>query len=115
MSDGYYAGGGGYYFMPENYPEPKPKKQDTIGLADAITKSILSAGLDRGIGTNYIIFAYIMCVVFASASLLKNISGRIDLHRKLFCSMQLVSSIFTLAIIISSFGHVGAYMTEFSR
>lgn len=115
MSDGYYAGSGGYYFMPENYPEPKPKKQDTIGLADAIAKSILSAGLDRGVGTNYLFFAYIMCAGFASASPLINISGRIDLHRKLFCSMQLVSYISTLPIIISSFGRVGAYITEYSR
>lgn len=62
MSDGYFAGsGGGYYPMWENYPmfQSRPKKQDTIGLADAITKSILS-------------------------------TGRIDLQRKLFCSMQLI-------------------------
>ncbi|XP_042028453.1 actin-related protein 9-like isoform X1 [Salvia splendens] len=61
MSDGYFPGSGGYYPMWENYPvfQSKPKKQDTIGLADAITKSILS-------------------------------TGRIDLQRKLFCSMQLI-------------------------
>ncbi|KAL8048121.1 hypothetical protein ABFS82_07G042800 [Erythranthe guttata] len=62
MSDGYLAGGAsGFYPMWENYPifQSKPKKQDTIGLADAIAKSILSA-------------------------------GRIDLQRKLFCSMQLI-------------------------
>lgn len=48
MSDGYFAGsGGGYYPMWENYPmfQSRPKKQDTIGLADAITKSILSTGI----------------------------------------------------------------------
>ncbi|KAL6532407.1 Actin-like protein arp9 [Orobanche gracilis] len=60
ISDGYLSSSGGFYPMWENYPtfQPKPKKQDNIGLADAITKSILSA-------------------------------GRIDLQRRLFCSMQL--------------------------
>lgn len=48
ISDGYYAGSGGFFPMWENYPifQAKPKKQDSIGLADAITKSILSTGID---------------------------------------------------------------------
>ncbi|XP_059274854.1 actin-related protein 9 isoform X2 [Lycium ferocissimum] len=53
--------GGGAYPMWESYPifQTKPKKEDIIGLAEAITKSIL-------------------------------LTGRIDLQRKLFCSMQLI-------------------------
>lgn len=53
--------GGGAYPMWESYPvfQTKPKKEDVIGLAEAITKSIL-------------------------------LTGRIDLQRKLFCSMQLI-------------------------
>ncbi|GFP95906.1 actin-related protein 9 [Phtheirospermum japonicum] len=64
MSDGYFQASGGFYPMWENYPvfQPKPKKQDNIGLADAITKSIMS-------------------------------TGRIDLQRKLFCSMQLIGGV----------------------
>ncbi|XP_055813660.1 actin-related protein 9 isoform X1 [Solanum dulcamara] len=52
---------GGAYPMWESYPifQTKPKKEDIIGLAEAITKSIL-------------------------------LTGRIDLQRKLFCSMQLI-------------------------
>lgn len=73
MSDAYYSGGGGYFPMWENYPvfHTKPKKQDCIGLADAITKSILS-------------------------------TGRIDLQRKLFCSMQLVGGVALTAGLISA-------------
>ncbi|KAL2463667.1 Actin-related protein 9 [Forsythia ovata] len=61
VSDGYFPGSSGYFPMWENYPifQTKPKKEDNIGLADAITKSIL-------------------------------LTGRIDLQRKLFCSMQLI-------------------------
>ncbi|TMW88728.1 hypothetical protein EJD97_018189 [Solanum chilense] len=53
--------GGGAYPMWESYPvfQTKPKKEDIIGLAEAITKSIL-------------------------------LTGRIELQRKLFCSMQLI-------------------------
>lgn len=59
MTDGYYAGSGGYYSLWENDPvlQSIPKKQDTIGLADAITKSILSA-----IGTRYM-FLLILCAL----------------------------------------------------
>ncbi|XP_022875064.1 actin-related protein 9 [Olea europaea var. sylvestris] len=64
MSDGNFPGSSGYFPMWENYPifQTKPKKEDNIGLADAITKSILS-------------------------------TGRIDLQRKLFCSMQLIGGV----------------------
>ncbi|CAN4120481.1 unnamed protein product [Withania somnifera] len=53
--------GGGAYPMWESFPifQSKPKKEDIIGLAEAITKSIL-------------------------------LTGRINLQRKLFCSMQLI-------------------------
>ncbi|XP_009803147.1 actin-related protein 9 isoform X1 [Nicotiana sylvestris] len=53
--------GGSAFPMWESYPifQTKPKKEDNIGLAEAITKSIL-------------------------------LTGRIDLQRKLFCSMQLI-------------------------
>ncbi|EPS58121.1 hypothetical protein M569_16695, partial [Genlisea aurea] len=59
--EGYFAGGGGGFFpMWDTYPifQSKPKRQDSIGLAEAITKSILS-------------------------------TGRGELQRKLFCSIQL--------------------------
>lgn len=56
ISDGYLAGGSGFFPMWESYPifQSKPKKQDTIGLADAITKSILSTGM------SFINFWYLM-------------------------------------------------------
>lgn len=46
MTDGYFPGSSGVYPMWDNYPEfrSKPKKQDIFGLADAITKSIMSTG-----------------------------------------------------------------------
>ncbi|KAL6519926.1 Actin-like protein arp9 [Orobanche minor] len=73
ISDGYFPSSGGFYPMWENYPtfQSKPKKQDNIGLADAITKSILSA-------------------------------GRIDLQRKLFCSMQLIGGVALTEGLISA-------------
>ncbi|KAL2469752.1 Actin-related protein 9 [Abeliophyllum distichum] len=63
-SDGYFPGSSGYFPMWDNYPifQTRPKKEENIGLADAITKSILS-------------------------------TGRIDLQRKLFCSMQLIGGV----------------------
>ncbi|XP_028052841.1 uncharacterized protein LOC114257279 isoform X1 [Camellia sinensis] len=62
MSDGLYSSINGGFPMWDSYSffQSKPKKEDCIGLAEAITKSILS-------------------------------TGRIDLQRKLFCSIQLVS------------------------
>ncbi|KAG5554430.1 hypothetical protein RHGRI_012083 [Rhododendron griersonianum] len=62
LSDGFYPSLNGGFPMWDSYPsfQTKPKKEDNIGLAEAITKSILS-------------------------------TGRIDLQRKLFCSIQLVS------------------------
>lgn len=64
MSDGFFPGISGGLPMWDSYPvfQNKPKKEDNIGLADAITKSILS-------------------------------TGRIDLQRKLFCSMQLIGGV----------------------
>ncbi|KAJ0672921.1 putative ATPase, nucleotide binding domain-containing protein [Helianthus annuus] len=63
------------------------KKEDNIGLADAITKSILS-------------------------------TGRIDLHRKLFCSMQLIGGVALTAGLISAveerFEIVAFYSQDFS-
>ncbi|XP_055960527.1 actin-related protein 9 isoform X2 [Mercurialis annua] len=63
MSDGLYPGFNGLP-MWDNYPvfASKPKKEEKIGLAEAITNSILS-------------------------------TGRIDLKRKLFCSIQLIGGV----------------------
>ncbi|CAK9165455.1 unnamed protein product [Ilex paraguariensis] len=64
ISDGFFPGVGGGLPIWESYPvfQTKPKKEDNIGLAEAITKSILS-------------------------------TGRIDLQRKLFCSIQLIGGV----------------------
>lgn len=64
ISDGLYPGMSGGLQMWDSYPifQNQPKKEDNIGLAEAITKSILS-------------------------------TGRIDLQRKLFCSMQLIGGV----------------------
>ncbi|KAL5981376.1 Actin-like protein arp9 [Asimina triloba] len=64
MPDGFYLGVNGGVTMWESYPvfATKPKKEENLGLAEAITKSILSA-------------------------------GRIDLQRKLFCSIQLIGGV----------------------
>lgn len=64
MSDGLFYGINPAMHMWESYPvlTTKPKKEEGLGLAEAITKSILS-------------------------------SGRIDLQRKLFCSIQLVGGV----------------------
>lgn len=61
MSDGLFPGINVGYPMWESYPifSSKPKKEEKVGLAEAITSSILS-------------------------------TGRIDLQRKLFCSIQLI-------------------------
>ncbi|KAJ6890486.1 hypothetical protein NC651_024097 [Populus alba x Populus x berolinensis] len=61
MSDGLFPGINVGYPMWESYPifPSKPKKEEKVGLAEAITSSILS-------------------------------TGRIDLQRKLFCSIQLI-------------------------
>lgn len=47
MSDGFFPGISGGLPMWDSYPvfQNKPKKEDNIGLADAITKSILSTGI----------------------------------------------------------------------
>lgn len=46
MSDGMYYGGNGGLNMWENYPvfPTRLKKDDNLGLADAVTSSILSTG-----------------------------------------------------------------------
>ncbi|KAM7488285.1 hypothetical protein LguiB_025769 [Lonicera macranthoides] len=64
MSDSLFPGISGGLPMWDTYQifQNKPKKEDNIGLAEAITKSILS-------------------------------TGRIDLQRKLFCSMQLIGGV----------------------
>lgn len=64
MSDGMYYGGNGGLNTWENYSvfPTRLKKDDNLGLADAITSSILS-------------------------------TGRIDLQRKLFCSIQLIGGV----------------------
>ncbi|KAE8717649.1 hypothetical protein F3Y22_tig00110044pilonHSYRG00340 [Hibiscus syriacus] len=64
MPDGLYPSGNAGLQMWDNYPffPMKPKKEEKVGLAEAITSSILS-------------------------------TGRIDLHRKLFCSIQLIGGV----------------------
>ncbi|KAJ7979905.1 actin-related protein 9 [Quillaja saponaria] len=64
ISDGIYPGVNVGLPMWENYPvfSTKSKKEEVVGLAEAITSSILSA-------------------------------GRIDLQRKLFCSIQLIGGV----------------------
>ncbi|XP_027116482.1 actin-related protein 9 isoform X1 [Coffea eugenioides] len=63
-TEGFFPSGASAFPMWESYPifQARPKKEDNIGLAEAITKSILS-------------------------------TGRIDLQRKLFCSMQLIGGV----------------------
>ncbi|KAL3506082.1 hypothetical protein ACH5RR_031464 [Cinchona calisaya] len=63
-TEGFYPGTTAGFPMWESYPvfQARLKKEDNIGLAEAITKSILS-------------------------------TGRIDLQRKLFCSMQLIGGV----------------------
>ncbi|KAK5805076.1 actin-related protein 9 [Gossypium arboreum] len=64
MPDGLYPGNNVGLQMWDNYPfvSMKPKKEEKVGLAEAITSSILS-------------------------------TGRIDLQRKLFCSIQLIGGV----------------------
>ncbi|XP_057959859.1 actin-related protein 9 [Malania oleifera] len=64
LSDSFYPGVNSGFPMWESYPvfQTKPKKEDIVGLAEAITSSILS-------------------------------TGRIDLQRKLFCSIQLIGGV----------------------
>ncbi|XP_068645784.1 actin-related protein 9 isoform X2 [Aristolochia californica] len=64
VSDGFYANVNGGLNMWESYPvfPSRLKREDNLGLAEAITSSILS-------------------------------TGRIDLKRKLFCSIQLIGGV----------------------
>lgn len=73
MSDGFYPVYSGGFSMWDSYPmfQSRPKKEDSIGLAEAITKSILS-------------------------------TGRIDLQRKLFCSIQLIGGVALTTSLISA-------------
>ncbi|XAR49001.1 hypothetical protein NMG60_11032011 [Bertholletia excelsa] len=73
MVDGLYSGFTSGFPMWDSYPsfQSKPKKEDNIGLAEAITKSILS-------------------------------TGRIDLKRKLFCSIQLIGGVALTSGLISA-------------
>ncbi|XP_028093286.1 actin-related protein 9-like [Camellia sinensis] len=73
MSDGSYSSLNSGFPMWDSYSffQTKPKKEDCIGLAEAITKSILS-------------------------------TGRIDLQRKLFCSIQLFGGVALTAGLISA-------------
>ncbi|MFS7926026.1 hypothetical protein Hanom_Chr04g00292121 [Helianthus anomalus] len=76
--------------MWDNYPymSNQQKKEDNIGLAEAITKSILSTGNYRPL---ILLIRITSCYIFAHFSFDLQCTGRIDLQRKLFCSMQLVS------------------------
>ncbi|KAL9401381.1 hypothetical protein Peur_005230 [Populus x canadensis] len=71
MSDGLFPGISVGYPMWESYPifSSKPKKEEKVGLAEAITSSILS-------------------------------TGRIDLQRKLFSSIQLIGGVALTAGVI---------------
>ncbi|XP_057489002.1 actin-related protein 9 isoform X1 [Actinidia eriantha] len=73
MSEPLYPSLNGGFSMWESYPyfQTKPKKEDNIGLAEAVTKSILS-------------------------------TGRVDLQRKLFCSIQLIGGVALTAGLISA-------------
>ncbi|WJZ87271.1 hypothetical protein VitviT2T_006667 [Vitis vinifera] len=73
MSDGLFAGVNGGLSMWDNFPvfPTKPKREEKVGLAEAITSSILS-------------------------------TGRIDLQRKLFCSMQLIGGVALTSGLISA-------------
>ncbi|KAK9288056.1 hypothetical protein L1049_016502 [Liquidambar formosana] len=73
MSDGLFPGINGGLQMWESYPffTTKPKKEEKVGLAEAITSSILS-------------------------------TGRIDLQRKLFCSIQLIGGVALTSGLISA-------------
>lgn len=89
--------GGGAYPMWESYPifQTKPKKEDIIGLAEAITKSILLTGDNCNLFYNLVEFEYTL-----SEPCFIQLTGRIDLQRKLFCSMQLVSYLDIQPIVI---------------
>lgn len=76
--------------MWESYPvySTKPKKEENLGLAEAITNCILSTGNFFGITFLHFIYREFKALV---SSFLLVFTGRIDIQRKLFCSIQLVS------------------------
>ncbi|CAI9118234.1 OLC1v1019773C1 [Oldenlandia corymbosa var. corymbosa] len=71
--EGFFPGSTGSYPMWDSYPifQARPNREDSIGLAEAITKSILS-------------------------------TGRIDLQRKLFLSMQLIGGVALTSGLVSA-------------
>lgn len=74
--------------MWDSYPvfATRPKKEEKVGLAEAITSSILSTGRFVQISS-----ALLLIFVSLKIPLAVLMTGRIDLQRKLFCSIQLVS------------------------
>ncbi|KAF6153224.1 hypothetical protein GIB67_036570 [Kingdonia uniflora] len=75
MSDGLFVGLNGGLSMGDHYSAfpTRMKKEDNLGLAEAISKSILSTG-----------------------------KGRIDLQRKLFCSIQLIGGVASTSGLIAA-------------
>lgn len=88
MSDTFYPNVNGGLPMWESYPifSAKPKKEEKVGLAEAITNCILSTG-------NFLsfFFSFFMHKFEACLTVQHHVTGRIDIQRKLFCSIQLVS------------------------
>ncbi|KAJ0717151.1 putative Actin family, ATPase, nucleotide binding domain-containing protein [Helianthus annuus] len=95
VSDGLYSGINNPLQMWDNYPymSNQQKKEDNIGLADTITKSILKLIL---------LIRVTPCYIFAHFSFDLRLIGRIDLQRKLFCSMQLIGGVALTAGLISA-------------
>ncbi|MFS7926003.1 hypothetical protein Hanom_Chr04g00291811 [Helianthus anomalus] len=117
VSDGLYSGINNPLQMWDNYPymSNQQKKEDNIGLADAITKSILSTGNYKPL---ILLIRVTPCYIFAHFSLDLRLIGRIDLQRKLFCSMQLIGGVALTAGLISAveerFEIVAFYSQDFS-
>lgn len=97
MPDGMYPSMNVGYPMWDNYPvfAAKPKKEEKVGLAEAITSSILSTGMFLLVLPSlffYLIPSYVFGQISDTLIPLGGLlTGRIDLQRKLFCSIQLVS------------------------
>lgn len=86
MSDTFYPNVNGGLPMWESYPifSTKPKKEEKGGLAEAITNCILSTGI-------FFSFSFHLYKFEACLTIQCRVTGRIDIQRKLFCSIQLVS------------------------
>ncbi|KAI3915451.1 hypothetical protein MKW92_031925 [Papaver armeniacum] len=93
--DGVYVGPNGGASMWDNYQVlPRLKKEDNVGLAEAISKSILSTGnLLPPKMKNYLMFMIFCMWKVEADSITTIIAGRIDLQRKLFCSILLVGGV----------------------